>query len=179
MKQINTLREYIYWSYANLGMAHAAINLGDVEYKCLHYMIRAKMYKGFLTGSMSVASIVDDEKCKISQGAMCTYCHTTENLVADHIVPKFLGGGNVAENIVCACRSCNSSKGKKDLLEWYAYRNEFPPLLILRRYLKLVIRYIEENDLGDCLVEQIKSLDTPFRLDLIPLDYPLPSEIRL
>ena len=179
MKRLETLREYVYWSYANLGMAHAAINMGDSNYKRLHFMIRAKMYKGLLAGTMSIASIVDDEKIKISQGAICSYCNSAENLSIDHLVPKFLGGGNVAENIVCSCRSCNSSKGKRDLLEWYACRNEFPPLLTLRRYLKLVIRYIDENDLGGCLVEQIKSLDTPFRLDLIPLDYPLPSEIRL
>ena len=68
---------------------------------------------------------------------------------------------------------------KKDLLEWYFSRNEFPPLLILRRYLKLVIQYVNENNLGDCSVDNIKSVVSPFRLDLIPLDYPQPSDIRL
>ena len=179
MKQINTLKEYIYWSYANLGMAHAAIGMGDVKYKRIHFMIRAKMYKGFVSGSMSIASLVDDEKNKIKQGAYCSYCLSADNLSLDHLVPKFLGGENVAENIVCSCRNCNSSKGKRDLLEWYVVRNEFPPLMILRRYLKLAIRYIEDNDLADYPIADIKSLCTPFRFDLVPLEYPEPSVLRL
>jgi len=36
----------------------------------------------------------------------------------DHVIPLFSGGNNSMENIVPACTSCNSSKGKKSLLIW-------------------------------------------------------------
>lgn len=40
----------------------------------------------------------------------CQYCgHAAENI--DHIVPRSQGGTHVWENVVAACRRCNSRKG--------------------------------------------------------------------
>jgi len=44
---------------------------------------------------------------------MCNYCGLTENLSLDHIFPQKYGGKDDAENLIFACRKCNSSKGKK------------------------------------------------------------------
>lgn len=48
----------------------------------------------------------------------CDYCGATENISIDHVVPISRGGKHVIENIVPACRTCNSSKGAKLLDEW-------------------------------------------------------------
>lgn len=41
----------------------------------------------------------------------CAYCGKyTERLCQDHIIPASKGGGHVLQNIVPACRSCNSKK---------------------------------------------------------------------
>lgn len=54
-----------------------------------------------------------------STNGMCTYCRQTfEKLTLDHVVPLFRGGAHDISNAVAACRSCNSSKGKKLLSEW-------------------------------------------------------------
>lgn len=53
-------------------------------------------------------------------GNSCAYCGETHNLTRDHVVPLSRGGTNYIENIVCACPSCNSSKGNKDMVEWYS-----------------------------------------------------------
>ncbi len=49
---------------------------------------------------------------------LCTYCGAGEDLTCDHIVPLVRGGTNDPENLVTACRSCNSSKGDRLLEDW-------------------------------------------------------------
>lgn len=48
----------------------------------------------------------------------CAYCSKAEELSNDHIVPKRERHFAEIHNIVKACKSCNSSKGDKDLIEW-------------------------------------------------------------
>ena len=44
----------------------------------------------------------------------CTYCgKQLERLTMDHVIPLSRGGHHVRENVVPACRSCNSRKGAK------------------------------------------------------------------
>jgi hypothetical protein len=39
---------------------------------------------------------------------------------------------------VCACRTCNSSKGDRDVFEWYGHeRIDDIPKLVLSKFLKL------------------------------------------
>lgn len=44
-------------------------------------------------------------------GWACVYCGATERLSIDHIIPVTACGSDDPENLVCACRSCNASKG--------------------------------------------------------------------
>ena len=57
-----------------------------------------------------------------AEAKFCAYCLTrfesTKDKTADHVEPLFLGGKHSIDNIVISCLSCNSSKGKKGLLEW-------------------------------------------------------------
>ena len=46
----------------------------------------------------------------------------------------------------------SSSKGASDALEWFAKQAGFPPLLILRRYLKLAIEFSIANEIMDVLL---------------------------
>jgi 5-methylcytosine-specific restriction endonuclease McrA len=51
----------------------------------------------------------------------CAYCgRQVTDLTQDHLVPLIQGGQHTAENIVPACRSCNSRKGAKSLLAFLA-----------------------------------------------------------
>lgn len=52
-------------------------------------------------------------------GHRCAYCGARGDLVQDHAVPVNKGGKTIIGNIVPACRSCNSSKGEKDVFAWY------------------------------------------------------------
>ena len=123
--------------------------------------------------------IFDDERVKLQTGQICNYCGSTEKLALDHIFPQKYGGQDNAENLIFACKTCNSSKGKKDLMEWMAYRGEFLPLMIIRRYLKLTFKYCNENGLLDKKIEDLKGLELPFKIELLPTNFPKPNELKL
>lgn len=178
-RELSIVKERLFWSYANLAMAHTAVDRKQEKYATFNYMIRAKLFKGLMEGSMNIRTIFDDEKIKLLSGNKCSYCGATENLALDHIFPQKLGGKDVGDNLVYACRSCNSSKGKTDLMEWMSYKNTFPPLMILRRYLKLVIIYCIENNLLECSVEELKNQKFPFNIEHVPVSYPKPCGLIL
>lgn len=50
----------------------------------------------------------------------CAYCGKEDKLTMDHVTPISQGGTTTLGNIIPACQSCNSSKGNRDLIEWYA-----------------------------------------------------------
>ena len=56
----------------------------------------------------------------------CIYCGTklvaTKNFSIDHVMPRCNDGDNTIENLVPACRSCNSAKRTRDLDEFRFYR---------------------------------------------------------
>ena len=176
-KKTYNIGETLHWSYANLAMAHAAVSKGATKYTMVHYTIRARLYKGLRTGTMSMGPIADDERLKLILPQACAYCGGRERLAADHVVPKDRGGADEGNNLIWACRSCNSSKGPKDLLDWYAWREEFPPLLLLRRYLKLAVEMCEERDLMGKEMNEAAGL--PMEIARVPVDYPPPAGLRL
>lgn len=52
----------------------------------------------------------------LRDGFCCQYCGTdlegaaAEEVTLDHLVPRIKGGSNAENNLVTACRSCNSSR---------------------------------------------------------------------
>jgi 5-methylcytosine-specific restriction endonuclease McrA len=48
----------------------------------------------------------------------CIYCGSKTDLTLDHVVPLNGGGKHCEDNLVVACRSCNSSKKDTPLEEW-------------------------------------------------------------
>ena len=178
-QKIEIVREMIYWSYANLAMAHTAVDKKQEKYGRFNYMIRSKLFKGLKEGTMNMRTIFDDEKIKLQTGQICNYCGSIEKLALDHIFPQKYGGQDNAENLIFACRTCNSSKGKKDLMEWMNFREQFLPLMVIRRYLKLTFNYCIENNIIDMKIEELKDMELPFKIDLLPTSYPSPNELIL
>lgn len=178
-QKIETVRHLIYYSYANLAMAHTAIDKKQEEYEKFNFIVRSKIFKGLKDGTMNMRTIFDDEKIKLRTGQICNYCGSTGKLALDHIFPQKLGGKDDAENLIFACRTCNSSKGKKDLLEWMTIRGQFLPLMIIRRYLKLTFKYCNDNGLIDKQIGDLKEMKLPFRIDLLPINFPKPGELIL
>ncbi len=172
-----TIAESIHWSYANLAMAHSAVTAKAEKYGRTQFMIRARLYAGLNKETMSIGPLADDERLKMVLPQACCYCGSRDHLTADHLIPTKRGGANTGENLVWACRSCNSSKCARDALEWLAERGQFPPLLLLRRYLKLAVEISRERDVMNTPV--VEAPELPFSLAAIPKKYPEPSRLRL
>jgi hypothetical protein len=168
---------FAYWSYANLAMAHAAVTGKAPGYTQVHFMIRSRLYKGLHAGSMNIGPIADDERLKMILPQACCYCGSKRHLAADHLIPRKMGGADSGDNRVWACRSCNSSKSASDVLGWLARREQFPPLLLLRRYLKPAVEISRERQ---ALLSPISELpQLPFSIPHIPTTFPAPGSLKL
>ncbi len=56
---------------------------------------------------------------RVFTGQQCAYCQRyAAALEWDHVHPLARGGTNEPENLVAACKRCNTSKGAKTLAEW-------------------------------------------------------------
>lgn len=175
--KITTIGELLHWSYANLAMAHSAITAKVDKYGRTQFMIRSRLYKALNQQAMSIGPLADDERLKMILPQACCYCGTRDHLSVDHLIPTRKGGANVGDNLVWACRSCNSSKCARDALEWLMEKDQFPPILLLRRYLKLAVEMSRERKLMDTPL--VAAPELPFSLSAIPQIFPQPGQLRL
>ena len=159
--EITTVGELLHWSYANLAMAHSAIEAKADNYGRIQFMIRSRLYKGLNLQTMNIGPLADDERLKMLLPQACCYCASRDHLSVDHLIPTKRGGANSGDNLVWACRSCNM----------------FPPILLLRRYLKLAVEMSRERNLMDAPLAAPP--DLPFSLTAIPKVYPPPSQLKL
>jgi hypothetical protein len=143
-KYVDTVRRFIHWQYAAL-IARAAGFDGN-------YGFVVSRYKKLESGEMNWSSSVRDYEKELDRGRICVYCGAATGLSTDHIVPISRAGVDTrvvallhsSDNCVCACKSCNSSKGDRDVFEWYGpERVGDIPKLVLSKFLKLSYRLHE------------------------------------
>ena len=177
--QPTTVREQVAWAYANFAGVRATWEDGNGRDRRTRWSIRKSLYYRLLDGRARIGSLIRDERSKMTDAVACSYCGSTDRLTVDHLIPRAKLGEDLAHNIVWACTSCNSSKGAKDMLEWHQEKGQFPTLVVLRRYLKLVARICDQRGcLDDPFPEP--NLDLPFDLERLPtVHYPPIREIRL
>ena len=144
------------------------------------FMIRSRAFKAYKEGRWNIHDLFDYNIMKIKQNDYCWYCEQKmepSKLTKDHVFPRSKGGVNDLDNIIMVCQTCNSSKGNMDLFEWYKeVRKEWPPLNVIVHYLKNIYLYSLENNLLEKRLEDLDSLDLPFKWQYIPIDFPQPKE---
>jgi len=166
-----TIGESLYWAYSNFVMFCASFRTSEHrEYQTIDYIIRSKTYRDLTSGKIQITSLFIDEKFKMESAGGCAYCGESEHLSVDHLVSRKKGGTDDPANLVMACRSCNSSKGSLDYLEWVVNVWDFPNPHMLRRYLKMAISYCVENELMSVSLQRVTSLDPPlpFAIAFLP-----------
>ena len=174
------VRERIAWSYAVLACAHAAKKAERTKYTRLDYMIRAKLFAGLRDQRMAMSSLFDDEKLKLRTEPCCAFCGIVGGtLTIDHLIPRKRGGSDDGSNLVRACSPCNSSKRDRDFLVWTASRGETPSLMLLRRYLKLVARWVDDAELMEAKLDHPRLASLPLVLDALPTSLPPLQMLKL
>jgi 5-methylcytosine-specific restriction endonuclease McrA len=70
-----------------------------------------------LPPAASTLTLAEWEEIKATHGHACVYCGRTDRpLTRDHVIPLSKGGHHTKENILPACRSCNSRRSNQDRL---------------------------------------------------------------
>lgn len=98
---IDTKREYMrQYRIANAARMVNYARLSSANARARHY------------GAPGVLTLADVET--VMAAGQCHYCGSTTKLGLDHVLPLHTVGPNQLENLVCACHSCNQSKGRSD-----------------------------------------------------------------
>ena len=178
-----TFADLLYASYSGLQMLAFAFGKGKNRCDKDCYAFRQSVIRKLKAGEMKIGDLYRNiVRQMTSPHDACWYCGRSVSdcgpLTADHIFPRMKGGEDISDNLIMVCRSCNSSKGAKDLLAWYHERGEFPPLRVLVHYLKLVNQYAIANDLLNQSLDALDELDLPFDFHYFPRAYPHPEDAQ-
>ncbi len=71
----------------------------------------------FVKAQNGVFRILDKELRRL-YSSPCVGCGAMQDITADHIVPLVRGGRHSIGNLQPLCRTCNSSKHDKLMIEW-------------------------------------------------------------
>ena len=166
----DSFSDNLYWAYACWQAFWVAAKDGELKFGRKHFMIRAKFFKGYREGKYHATDLYRNNIAKMQSNNMCWYCQselTPTELTADHVFPRIKGGTNDMDNIIFACKHCNSSKGAKDMVEWFVERNQIPHYWLIGHYLKQVVQYAEEYNLMDKSLDEVAAMELPFSIKSI------------
>lgn len=62
--------------------------------------------------------VLDSKQIAKIYASPCFRCGSNSNISLDHVIPLSRGGNHSIGNLMPLCQPCNSSKGKKLLVEW-------------------------------------------------------------
>lgn len=156
----------LYWAWACWQMLWTYGNMGKSSFDKVFYMMRSKRFKQYQNGEFEIHDLYELNKGKLRMGDYCCYCGAEvpkEELTADHVFPRAKGGSNDLNNIIFVCKNCNSSKGKKELLERFLLtRKKFPRPFVLGHYYRQIYLYAKENDLLNKTFVEVELMVLPF-----------------
>ncbi len=95
----------------------------------------------------------------------CVYCASQEKLVVDHVVPVSRGGWTDIDNLVTACRRCNSGKaGRTPEEAGLTVLSEASKKLVTAAVMKWrdkdLLVAVTETDLGDSVTSRVRASES-------------------
>ena len=91
------------WRQDNPDKVHRTNKINQAKRK------KAKVFK---------VTVKDWKKLLNQYNFCCFYCKDKGEMTMDHIIPISRGGNHSIGNIIPACKSCNSKKNKRFIMEW-------------------------------------------------------------
>jgi len=110
---VKTVEDVIFYYYAKLVIARSAGFEGN-------YRFITHTFKKLKNEQIKISDY-DREILKQMQAPQthCPYCGCNGPLTQDHIIPLELSRPSGPHNTIFICKSCNSSKGANDLIDWW------------------------------------------------------------
>lgn len=129
---VRTIRDLLYWQYAKIISESAGA--GKRRYAFVMDRFK-KLRSGEIEWSGSIREYIREREMP----DQCIYCGSTKDLCYDHLISRNRDGPDIPDNVVMACRRCNSSKGDKGVYEWFKLDRRYEvPRVIEGKYLKLL-----------------------------------------
>jgi hypothetical protein len=148
---VKTIREEIYYEYAKLISRSAH---GKIVYPFV-----ADRFKKLRDGQITISGTIREWEREQELPHECVFCGSRDNLSSDHLIPRNRGGDDSADNLVLACRSCNSSRNDKGVFEWLGLKKKDDlHRLVAGKYLKQLLKVHEQAKTTDITIEQLKEL---------------------
>jgi len=89
----------------------------------------------------------------------CVFCSTPTDLETDHLIPRSRGGTDSADNMVLACKKCNTSRGNKGIFQWLGLKKkDHLHRLVAGKYLKELLELHKARGTLDVRKEEIRQL---------------------
>lgn len=104
----------VFLNKAELVKANNSMSLNTVSE---HYPMPSVIKLGRYVNVPYKGVVLSKENVFKRDGFQCQYCGTQKDLTLDHIIPKAKGGKTSWNNLVTACKRCNSRKGDYTLEE--------------------------------------------------------------
>jgi len=149
---VKTIRDLIYWQYAKIISESAGAGKKQFPFVMNRFK---KLQSGEIEWSGSIREYIRERELP----NQCIYCGSTKDLSYDHLIPRNCGGPDTPDNVVMACKSCNSSKGDKGVYEWFKLDRRYElPRIAEGKYLKLLYRLHSEKgtlDAGRTDIERL------------------------
>lgn len=110
-KYVKTIDDVVNYYYAWLVISKAAGKMDEFGFVTYQF-------KKLKQGQIKMADRNGEIRVQMKSAPVCVYCGDEAD-GWDHVIPRNKDGPDVMYNEVRACKSCNSSKGDKDLVDWW------------------------------------------------------------
>ncbi len=148
---VRTIREEILYEYAKL--------ISRSAYGTLQRAFITDRFKKLRDGQVTISDTIREWAQEQQLPKQCVYCGSVSDLSTDHLIPTNRGGDNSADNLVLACKSCNSSRGDKGIFEWLGLeKKDNLHRLVAGKYLKELMRIHETAGTLELTKDNIEQL---------------------
>ena len=148
---VKTIREEILYEYAKL--------ISRSAYGSLERAFITERFMKLRSGAITMSDTIREWEREQELTKECVFCGSHEDLSTDHLIPANRGGDDSADNLVLACKTCNSSRGDKGIFEWLGLeKKDNLHRLVAGKYLKEMLRIHEAAGTADVTKKDIGTL---------------------
>jgi len=150
-KYVKTIHDEILYEYAKL--------ISRSAYGNLERAFITDRYQKLKDGSIKISDTIREWEREQTLPKECVYCGLKEDFSTDHLISPKRGGDDSSDNLVLACKKCNSSKGEKGVFEWLGLKEKDDlHRLVAGKYLKQLLKIHQEYGTLNIGINDLKTL---------------------